>query len=195
MSHSLHTQGFSTPVCLALITRNGKYFSIKPLMFTPTICAMITHRLCYGHFSIIHLDLFLFLLPFKPKTILSYPCYILVAFDMALVIHLESNGCQDLLSHDDAIEDLKRQGWDYFLKIFEGYNLQVEKVFAQTFRWLQNENWGYTVRVDQGFVSEAIGLPSIGEKWFKNSRIEGVPWSLFMTSKKSTVAKKVFPSP
>jgi hypothetical protein len=42
---------------------------------------------------------------------------------MAPVIRLEPNGCQDLLSHDDAIEDLKIHGWDVFLKIFEGYNL------------------------------------------------------------------------
>jgi hypothetical protein len=49
---------------------------------------------------------------------------------MAPVIRLEPNGCQALLSHDDAIEDLKSHGWDIFLKKFEGYNLQVEKAFA-----------------------------------------------------------------
>ena len=52
---------------------------------------------------------------------------------MTLVILLEPNGCQDLLSHDDVSEDLKIQGWDVFLKKFEGYNLQVEKAFVQTF--------------------------------------------------------------
>jgi hypothetical protein len=50
---------------------------------------------------------------------------------MAPVILLEPNGCQALLSHDDAIEDLKSQGWDVFLKKFEGYNLQVAKDFAR----------------------------------------------------------------
>jgi hypothetical protein len=102
--------GFWYSVCLALITRNGKAFTIKPLVFTPTTYAMITHKLCYGRFFTIHSDFFLLLLPFKPKTILSYPCYILVAFVMALVIRLEPNGFQALLSHDDAIEDLKIQG-------------------------------------------------------------------------------------
>jgi hypothetical protein len=33
-------------------------------------------------------------------------------------------------------------------------------------------------------VSEAIGLTFTDEKWFKNSKIEEVPWSLFMTSRK-----------
>jgi hypothetical protein len=49
---------------------------------------------------------------------------------MSPVIRLELDGCKDLLSHDDAIEDLKRQGWDFCLKKIEGYNLQVAKDFA-----------------------------------------------------------------
>jgi hypothetical protein len=54
----------------------------------------------------------------------------MVIFVMAHVIRLERNGCQDLLSHDDAIEYLKSHDWDVFLKIFEGYNFQVVKAFA-----------------------------------------------------------------
>jgi hypothetical protein len=52
---------------------------------------------------------------------------------MASVVLLEPNGCQALLSHDNAIEDLKSHGWDIFLKKFEGYNLQVAKAYTQTF--------------------------------------------------------------
>jgi hypothetical protein len=52
---------------------------------------------------------------------------------MDLVVRLEPNGCQALLYHDDAIEDLKGQGWDAFIKRFEGYNLHVAKEFSQTF--------------------------------------------------------------
>jgi hypothetical protein len=86
---------------------------------------MITHRFCDGPFPIIHSIFFLSVPLLKPTTILSYLCYILVAFSMALVIRLDPNGFQALLSHDDAIEDLKIQGWDVFLKRFEGYYLQV----------------------------------------------------------------------
>jgi hypothetical protein len=93
---------------------------------------MITHGFCDGRFPIIHSILLISPLLFKPKTILSYPYYILVAFVMAPIIHLESNGFQELLCHDDVIEDLKIQGWDVFLKTFEGYNLQVVKDFAHT---------------------------------------------------------------
>jgi len=83
----------------------------------------------YGFSPFIHSDLFLPFLPFKPKNVLSHPCYILVTFVMAPVVRLEPNGCQALLSHDDAIEDLKIQGWDAFLKRYEGCNLQVAKAF------------------------------------------------------------------
>jgi hypothetical protein len=100
---------------------------------TLDFCAMITHRLRYGFFPLIHLDLFLSFIPSKPKTVLSHPCYIIVAFVIDPVVRLEPNGCQTLLSHDDAIKYLKRQCWDAFLKRFEGYNLQVAKDFAQTF--------------------------------------------------------------
>jgi hypothetical protein len=38
-----------------------------------------------------------------------------------------------LLLHDDASEDLKNQGWDMFIKKFQGCNLQVAKEFTLTF--------------------------------------------------------------
>jgi hypothetical protein len=69
---------------------------------------------------------------------------------MAPVVRLEPNGSQELLSHDDAIEDLKSQGWEAFLKIFEGHNLQVAKAFAQTFDGCRAKNWGYPVRGNRG---------------------------------------------
>jgi hypothetical protein len=52
---------------------------------------------------------------------------------MAPMVRIESTRCQDLLSHDNAIDDLKAHGWDVFLKNFEGYNLSVSQAFAQTF--------------------------------------------------------------
>jgi hypothetical protein len=130
---------------------------------------MTTNSLCNGHFSTIHSDLFLSLLPFKPKNILSYPYYIMVAFFMDLVIPLDPNGCKELLSHDDVIKELKIQGWDVFLKRCEGYNLQVAKAFAQTFDGCREKIGDTELDLTEGLLSEEIGLPSTGEKWFKNS--------------------------
>ena len=44
-------------------------------------------------------------------------------------------------------------------------------------------------------MSEAIGLPSKGEKWFKNSRIKESHGASLLHPKILTVVKKVFLSP
>jgi hypothetical protein len=69
---------------------------------TLDVHAMITHMLRFGFFPLIHTDLFLSLLPSKPKTVMSHPYYILVAFVMVHVVLLEPNGRQALLSHSDV---------------------------------------------------------------------------------------------
>jgi len=160
---------------------------------TLDVHAIITHSLCYGLFLFIHSDLLLSLLPSKLRTVLSHPCYILVTFVMAPVGCLDPNGCQELLSHDDAIEDLKSQGWDAFLKRFEGHNLQVARAFAQTFNGCRAKIGDTQLEVTKVFVSEAIGHLATSEKWFKNSKIQEVPWSLFMTSRKINCYEKGIP--
>jgi hypothetical protein len=94
---------------------------------------MIAQGFCLVSFHFIHSDLFLLLLPSKPRATLSHPRYSPVIFLMAPVVQIEPNGSQALLSHDDAVEDLKGQGWETFIKRFEGYNLHVAKEFTQTF--------------------------------------------------------------
>jgi hypothetical protein len=44
---------------------------------------------------------------------------------MALMVRIKPNGCQAILSHDDAINDLQAHDWDIFIQKFEGYNLTV----------------------------------------------------------------------
>jgi hypothetical protein len=65
--------------------------------------------------------------------------------------------------------DLKIQGWYVFHKTFEGYNLQVAQAFAQTFDGCREKIGDTYLVLIEGFVSEEVGLPSIGEEWFKNS--------------------------
>jgi hypothetical protein len=92
---------------------------MNPLVFILTISpirVMITPRLCYFHTSTLRSGLFLLLAHWGSKTILSDFCCILVTVVMAPVVRIEPNGCQALLSHDDAIDDLKDHGWDIFLK-------------------------------------------------------------------------------
>jgi hypothetical protein len=154
---------------------------------------MITPRLFYFHASTLHSYLFLLLACWEPRAIPSEFCCILIIVVMAPVIHIEMNKFQALLSHDDAIDDLKGHGWDVFLKQFEGYNLQVEKAFAQTFDGFRAKNGDMQLELTKDFVRKETGLPSKGKRWFKNPRIEEFPWSLFMTSRKITCCIKGIP--
>jgi hypothetical protein len=142
---------------------------MNPLVSILTIRVMITHRLCYFHISTLCSDLLLLLARLEPKTIPSNLCCILVTVVMAPIIRIELNGCQDLLSHDDAIEDLKSHGWDIFLKKFEGYNLQVAEAFTQTFDGFRAKIGDIQLELTEEFMRKEIGLPSKGERWFKNA--------------------------
>jgi hypothetical protein len=112
---------------------------------------------------------------------------------MAPVVRIEPNGYQALLSHDDAIDDLKAHGWDVFLKKFEGYNLSVAQAFAQTFDGFRAKVGDVQLEITEDFMSRVTGLPLKGEKWFKNEKMEEVPWSLFMVSCKFTCCPKGIP--
>jgi hypothetical protein len=155
---------------------------MNPLVFIPTSRVMITHRFYYFHVSTLHSELFMFLTRLEPKIFLSNLCCILVTVVMDPIVRIDPNGCQALLSHDDAIEDLKNHGWDIFLNKFEGYNLQVEESFTRTFDGFRANIGDIQLELTKDFVRKATGLPSKGERWFKNKRIEEVPRNLFMTS-------------
>jgi hypothetical protein len=83
---------------------------MKPMVFVPTIQVMITPWIFYFCVSTLNSDLFMLLARLEPKTISSNLCCILVTVVMAPVVRIDSNGSQALLSHDDAIEDLKNHG-------------------------------------------------------------------------------------
>jgi hypothetical protein len=127
----------------------------------------------------------------KPPSRDIYCVYFTVT--MAPVVRIEPNGCQALLAHDDAIDDLKAHGWDIFLRKFEGYNLAVAQAFAQTFDGFRAKVGDVQLEVTEDFIARATGLPQEGEKWFKNAKLEDVPWSLFMVSHESTCCPKGIP--
>jgi hypothetical protein len=78
-------------------------------------------------------------------------------------------------------------------KGYEGYNLHVAKEFTQTFDGYRAKVGDIQLEVTEEFINEAIGIPSISQKWFKNSKTEEVPWSLFMTSRKINCCEKGIP--
>jgi hypothetical protein len=67
----------------------------------------------------------------KPPSRDIYCVYLTVT--MATMVQIELNGCQSILSHDDAIDDLQAHDWDTFIQKFKGYNIVVAQDFSQMF--------------------------------------------------------------
>jgi len=49
------------------------------------------------------------------------------------------------------------------------------------------------LKVIEEFLSDATWLPLTGQKWFKNSKLDKVPWSLFFTSRNIDYCDKGIP--
>jgi hypothetical protein len=112
---------------------------------------------------------------------------------MAPVVRIEPNGVQTLLSFDNAREDLERNGWRVFVEKFEGFNLTVAQEFALTFDGCREKIGDVQLELNEDFISQATGLPAVGQKWFKNSKVEEVPWSLLFTSRRITSCDRGMP--
>jgi hypothetical protein len=124
--------------------------------------------------------------------IAEYPVdFVLLA--MAPVVRIEPNGVQTLLLFDNAREDLERNGWRVFVEKFEGFNLAVAQQFALTFDGCRAKIGDVQLELNEDFISSATGLPAVGQKWFKNSKVDEVPWSLLFTSRKITSCDKGMP--
>ena len=67
------------------------------------------------------------------QTLLVYSVLVTSLFNMALVLRVEPNGTETLLSYDNAREDLERSGWHLFIEKFKGFNIWVAQEFALTF--------------------------------------------------------------
>jgi hypothetical protein len=112
---------------------------------------------------------------------------------MAPVVRIEPNGIQTLLSYDNARDDLERNGWHVFIEKFKGFNLRVAQEFALTFDGCREKIGDVQLEVTEEFLSQATGLPAVGKKWFKNAKVEEVPWTLMFTSRKITSCDRGMP--
>jgi hypothetical protein len=71
-----------------------------------------------------------------------------------------------------------------FIQIFEGFNLSVAQQFALTFDGCRAKVEDIQLEINEEFLSLAIELLAIGKRWFKNSKVDEVLWSLLFTSRK-----------
>jgi hypothetical protein len=101
------------------------------------------------------------------------------------MVRMEPNGSHDLLSHDNNVDDLMAFGWVGFIKLFEGFNLEFDQAFSQTFDCAKPKIGDLQLEVTEDSIAEATGFPQGGARWFKNLKFKGVPWHLLMASKRS----------
>jgi hypothetical protein len=101
---------------------------------------------------------------------------------MAPIVRVEPNDTQALLLCDDSREDLEGNGWLVFIEKFQGFNLQTAQEFTLSFDGCRAKVGDIQLEVTEDFLSQATGLPASGQRWFKNAKVEEVPWTLFFTS-------------
>ena len=102
------------------------------------------------------------------------------------MVRIDPNGIQTFLSFDNARDDLERNGWHLFIEKFEGFNLRVAQEFTLTFDSCREKIGDVQLDLNEDFISQATGLPTVGQKWFKNAKVEEVPRSFLFTSRKIT---------
>jgi hypothetical protein len=109
---------------------------------------------------------------------------------MAPVVRIEPNGNQALLMFDNAQKDLEENCWLAFIQRFEGFNLYVARQFSMTFNGCRAKVGDIQLEIDEKFISSATGLPASGQRWFKNCKVDEVPWTLLFLSRKVTSCDK-----
>ena len=94
---------------------------------------------------------------------------------------------------DNARKDLEDNGWLTFVKRFEGFNLAVAWKFAMNFDGCRAKVGDIQLEIDEKFISLATELPATGQCWFKNCKVEEVPWTLLFLSRKVTSCDRGMP--
>ena len=88
-----------------------------------------------------------------------------------------------------------RVGWLGFLHKFSGFNLETSRVFAASFDGIKAQVGDIKFRLTEELVSQAIGLPQIGEHWYKGKHVKNDDWKEFLTPAHwKTKYKSGFPS-
>jgi hypothetical protein len=74
--------------------------------------------------------------------------------------------------------DLEKFRWLPFIRRFNGYNPSVARHFALTFDGCRAKVGDVQLEIDEQFLSSATSLPTTGQNWSKNCKVEDVPWTL-----------------
>lgn len=73
----------------------------------------------------------------------------------------------------------KTMRWYCFLSKFSGENYGVARRFVETFKGDRVVSGSIDFTVNRDFISEATGLPQIGENWFKGKTVLAMDCNMF----------------
>ena len=75
---------------------------------------------------------------------------------------------------------LEGSGFHDFLQKFSGENYGVAMAFAQSFDGQQVHVGSLKFKVTEAFISEATGLPMVGERWYKKKTMRIGDFTTFL---------------
>jgi hypothetical protein len=82
---------------------------------------------------------------------------------MALVVRVDTNASQDLLSHDDIVDDLVHFNWVKFIQSLKDFNFEVAEAFAKNFDGAKAKVGDLQLQVNEESIVEAKGLSQEGD--------------------------------
>ena len=112
---------------------------------------------------------------------LSKTLKVCVIATMAHVSRFELIGDEYLDATPKCCEVVLRVGWLGFLQKFSWFNLAISRAFAASFDGIKAQIGDVELRLIEEFVSQAIGLPWVGEHWYKGKHVKNDDWKEFLT--------------
>ena len=91
---------------------------------------------------------------------------------MAPVSRFELIGDEYLHVAPKCREVILRVGWLGFLQRFSGFSIAASKAFGALFHGVNAQVGDIELRLTEEFISQAIGLPQIGERWYKGKHVK-----------------------
>ena len=86
-------------------------------------------------------------------------------------------------------------GWLGFLQKFSSFNLVVSRAFATSFDGMKAQVGDIVLQLTKQFLSQTIGLPMVGEHWYKGKHMNNDDWKKFLTpANRQIESKSGFPS-
>ena len=83
------------------------------------------------------------------------------------ICRLEPNNTDWIKQFPRSSKLMQKSGWFNFCERLQGYHSQLTIDFIENYKDERVQLQSLTIRVNEEFIAEAIGVSAQGEKWFK----------------------------